>query len=64
MGKKKVESLGLDIISMNNLLCSTEKQIQGYDLVVCCADNLDVRRLVYNSDVPWLDLRRKDAWDF
>ena len=35
----------------------TDKQIKGYDLVVCCADNLDVRRLLYRSNVAWLDLR-------
>ena len=35
----------------------TENQIQGYDLVVCCADNLDVRRLLYRSMVKWLVLR-------
>ena len=35
----------------------TENQIKGYDLVVCCADNLDVRRLLYRSNVKWLDLR-------
>ena len=35
----------------------TENQIKGYDLVVCCADNLDVRRLLYRSNVTWLDLR-------
>ena len=35
----------------------TENQIKGYDLVVCCADNLDVRRLLYRSKVNWLDLR-------
>jgi len=35
----------------------TENQIKGYDLVVCCADNLDVRRLLYRSKVKWLDLR-------
>jgi hypothetical protein len=35
----------------------TEFQIQGYDLVVCCVDNLDARRLLYRSKVPWLDLR-------
>ncbi|QDP53558.1 MAG: putative ThiF family protein [Prokaryotic dsDNA virus sp.] len=38
-------------------LVLTEKQIQGYDLVVCCADNLDVRRLLYRSSTRWLDLR-------
>mgnify|MGYP001345674736 CR=1 FL=1 len=25
----------------------TRKQIEGYDLVICCADNLDVRKLLY-----------------
>jgi len=41
----------------------TESKIKGYDLVVCCADNLDVRRLLYRegfqSDcrTKWLDLR-------
>lgn len=39
------------------------KQLKGYDLVICCADNLDVRRLLYrqgtgdNATVKWLDLR-------
>ena len=41
----------------------TDKQLEGYDLVVCCADNLDVRRLVYRQGfqsecrTQWLDLR-------
>lgn len=35
----------------------TEKQMQGYDLVICCVDNLSVRRTLYNSKVKWLDLR-------
>tara|TARA_R110001592_G_scaffold161715_2_gene394446 strand:+ start:353 stop:952 length:600 start_codon:yes stop_codon:yes gene_type:complete len=41
----------------------TENQIRNYDLVVCCADNLDVRRLIYrqgfqdNAKLKWLDLR-------
>tara|TARA_R110002051_G_scaffold260800_2_gene320609 strand:- start:13390 stop:13962 length:573 start_codon:yes stop_codon:yes gene_type:complete len=40
-----------------------DKQLMGYDLVICCADNLDVRRLVYRqghgsrTKVKWLDLR-------
>ena len=32
----------------------TEKQMQGYDLVICCVDNLSVRRTLYNSKVKWL----------
>ena len=35
----------------------TEKQMQGYDLVVCCVDNLGLRKTLYNSNVKWLDLR-------
>ncbi len=39
-----------------------DKQVEGYDLVVCCADNLDARRLVYRQGFgddksAWLDLR-------
>tara|TARA_R110000744_G_scaffold51033_3_gene110114 strand:+ start:731 stop:1285 length:555 start_codon:yes stop_codon:yes gene_type:complete len=35
----------------------TANQLKGYDLVVCCADNLDIRRTMYNSKAKWLDLR-------
>ena len=36
----------------------TAKQLGGYDLVVCCADNLDIRRTMYNDKgLAWLDLR-------
>jgi len=35
----------------------TKKQMQGYDLVVCCVDNLSVRRTLYNTSLKWLDLR-------
>jgi hypothetical protein len=35
----------------------TASQLVGYDLVVCCADNLDVRRLLYRDGDCWLDLR-------
>jgi len=34
-----------------------ESQVNGFELVVCCADNLDVRKMLYNSNVKWLDLR-------
>tara|TARA_R100000008_G_scaffold76535_2_gene56451 strand:+ start:2656 stop:3213 length:558 start_codon:yes stop_codon:yes gene_type:complete len=46
-----------DNVTGTKFLILTEKQIQGYDLVVCCADNLDVRRLLYRSKVKWVDLR-------
>lgn len=35
----------------------TEKQMQGYDLVICCVDNIGLRRTLYNTSVKWLDLR-------
>ena len=41
----------------------TKDQLKGFDLIVCCADNLDVRRLVYRQGFQddctnkWLDLR-------
>jgi|TARA_R100000084_G_scaffold25746_1_gene9201 molybdopterin/thiamine biosynthesis adenylyltransferase len=41
----------------------TSKQLEGYDLVICCADNLAVRKLLYsqgfgdNAKLKWLDLR-------
>jgi len=34
-----------------------KKQMQGYDLVICCVDNLSVRRTLYNTSLKWLDLR-------
>ena len=45
------------IVKAEPFLVLTEKQIEGYDLVICCADNLDVRRLLYRSSCQWLDLR-------
>jgi D-arabinose 1-dehydrogenase-like Zn-dependent alcohol dehydrogenase len=35
----------------------TAKQMEGFDLVVCCVDNLSVRRTLYNTSIKWLDLR-------
>lgn len=36
----------------------SQKQMEGYDLVVCCADNLDVRKTLYTTkNLAWLDLR-------
>lgn len=63
--KKKVNALDIE----NNrpvrvgFPILTQQQLEGYDLIVCCADNLDVRRLVYrqgfqdNCKKEWLDLR-------
>tara|TARA_Y100000401_G_scaffold115074_1_gene118121 strand:- start:179 stop:769 length:591 start_codon:yes stop_codon:yes gene_type:complete len=67
VGQKKVDSLsGISVghvRSPYNIL--TDAQIKGSksDLVVCCADNLDIRRLLYrqgfqdDAKVKWLDLR-------
>ncbi len=35
----------------------TAKQMQGFELVICCVDNLSVRRTLYNTSIKWLDLR-------
>ena len=35
----------------------TQKQMNGYDLIICCVDNLGVRRTLYNTSLKWLDLR-------
>ena len=35
----------------------TKSQVEGYDLVICCADNLSVRKMLYKTGVKWLDLR-------
>ena len=41
----------------------TQQQLKGYDLVICCADNLAVRKLIYSQGFGgdakshWLDLR-------
>jgi len=58
--EKKVHALKeryKSIFKAEPFLVLTKKQIEGYDLVICCADNLDVRRLLYRSSVQWLDLR-------
>tara|TARA_R100001509_G_scaffold67007_3_gene37233 strand:+ start:2968 stop:3585 length:618 start_codon:yes stop_codon:yes gene_type:complete len=61
VGEKKVECIGgINPQPFNVLL---DKQLHGYDLVVCCADNLAVRRLLYrqgfgsDAKLKWLDLR-------
>ena len=65
LGKTKVNCIvENDVIGVRNPYpILTDIQLKGYDLVVCCADNLDARRLVYRQgfqdDVKtrWLDLR-------
>ena len=57
MYKSKVAEYYDSVTSVSTYPILTAKQMQGYDLVVCCVDNLSVRRTLYNSDVKWLDLR-------
>ena len=58
MNKASVMNWNYDSVSQHiSYPILTDKQIQKYDLVICCADNLDVRRLLYRSNIPWLDLR-------
>tara|TARA_R110000824_G_scaffold13260_5_gene57769 strand:+ start:943 stop:1503 length:561 start_codon:yes stop_codon:yes gene_type:complete len=57
---KKVEVMRRNYSSVNvaqPFPVLTKNQIQGFDLVICCADNLDIRRLLYRSSIKWLDLR-------
>ena len=35
----------------------SESQMKGFDLVICCVDNLGLRRTLYNTSIKWLDLR-------
>jgi hypothetical protein len=64
-GKNKAEAMESSFNSVISIPYDvlTDGQLKGYDLVICCADNLDVRRLVYrqgygsDSKVKWLDLR-------
>tara|TARA_R110002096_G_scaffold82478_2_gene191987 strand:+ start:194 stop:772 length:579 start_codon:yes stop_codon:yes gene_type:complete len=59
IGKKKVHCMKKhsQVNGANPYPILTETQLKGYDLVVCCVDNLDARRLLYRSQVKWLDLR-------
>ena len=59
VGKHKVDCMkrhtSVKIASPYPIL--TPQQLEGFDLVVCCVDNLGTRRMLYNSNVKWLDLR-------
>lgn len=66
VGYKKVVGLGDKFPSVNNAqpyVVLVKQQLENYDLVVCCADNLSVRRLLYREgygediENKWLDLR-------
>ena len=61
--KKKVAQLDMLKANKVGFPILTQQQLMGFDLIVCCADNLDVRRLVYRQGFQddcknkWLDLR-------
>jgi len=63
VGEKKVECISGEYVNAQPFNVLLDKQLQGYDLVVCCADNLAVRRLLYrqgfgsDAKLKWLDLR-------
>lgn len=65
LGENKAEAISSQFNSVKGepYLVLVPKQLKGYDLVICCADNLDVRRLLYregtgeDATVKWLDLR-------
>ncbi len=65
LGENKAEAISSQFngIKAEPYLVLVPKQLKGYDLVICCADNLDVRRLLYrqgtgdDANVKWLDLR-------
>jgi molybdopterin/thiamine biosynthesis adenylyltransferase len=39
----------------------TVEQLDGYDFIILCVDNNKVRNLVYNTNIPFLDLRAKGS---
>jgi molybdopterin/thiamine biosynthesis adenylyltransferase len=76
LGTKKVKAMrigiqamnhpndtGMVVRNLNTYKILTAKQLIGYELVICCADNLSVRKLLYSqgfgdsAKVKWLDLR-------
>ena len=64
IGATKVDSLVLtNPCERKAFPILVDNQVKGYDLIICCADNLDVRRLVYRQGFKsecrgkWLDLR-------
>jgi len=49
---------GESVTKISEFPILSEKQMKGYDLVICCVDNIGLRRTMYNcKDLKWLDLR-------
>ena len=58
VGMHKVNALAQRYnLDPNPYFVLADQQLKGYDLVVCCADNLAIRQTLYRTDVKWLDLR-------
>ena len=59
IGKKKVDAIARynSILNTHQFPILSEQQMKGYDLIICCVDNLSVRRTLYNTSLKWLDLR-------
>tara|TARA_R110002074_G_scaffold178747_2_gene342523 strand:+ start:1840 stop:2397 length:558 start_codon:yes stop_codon:yes gene_type:complete len=59
VGNKKVDAMNnySSVKTTSKYPILTAKQMQGFDLVICCVDNLSVRRTLYNTSIKWLDLR-------
>lgn len=62
VGKYKTDVMAkrYDTVTSQPYRVLTKKQMEGYDLVVCCVDNLELRRMLYLLDIEeikWLDLR-------
>ena len=59
IGKKKVAAINRydSVVKTSNFPILSEQQMKGYDLVICCVDNLGIRKTMYNTSLKWLDLR-------
>lgn len=62
IGENKAKALA-DITGYKAIPEKIEKieQLQGYDFIILAVDNNKVRNLVYESNIPFLDLRAKGS---
>jgi hypothetical protein len=58
--QKKAEILS-DLYGYKGIVkkINTKEELNNYDFIILCVDNNITRRLVYSSDIPFLDLRAK-----
>ena len=52
-----MQDMHINVVGCSRYPILTMKQMEGYDLVVSCVDNLAVGRTLYNTTLKWLDLR-------